>query len=626
MNLLLTTKCYSNCKFCFVPKEVKKEQTEMSFLLFKKYIDHINKLYKTKKPVIGILGGEPTLAKDFPMIAGYAKSYSGGIRLYSSLITDTKNIEYLLGAKNIVLSWNIDAYKQANKINKKLILKNLKLIKKDFKNNVLASITLYANFQIKDFYEIIKILQKYNVNNIRIALDSTNYQSFINYGTEIFEFVKYLKKLKFNLFSSACGHFIKDIFTKEQETFIKNNISNFKYNDCSTNFPLDVLPNGTVVPCVSFCNRNKNIRFLEYNSLNKLKQKITKEYNLVECQTEYCMANNKFNVVVGFTPYDTIEFLKQNNIKEVYCGYYDKNLEKKWPVSFGCINRRGEGVNFSSWTDLRKFTKSAYKNNIKVYFTLNSHYYVKEQYSWLKQLITKIKKENSITGIILNDLGLLLMINQMKFNKDITISTLATAFNSNAINFYKQFGANRIVLDRQLTPKEIMELANSHKDMEFEIFVLSTGGCLFIDGYCSLFHCFEQLKEQKDFGEMIKAKKYDLVTAGAGCCTVLNNFSGKDFNVLSTNKQKFEISKTLGFSCNICMLYELRNIKNLALKIDNRGSNGLGVTNINMLNELVSAVNSSINKEEYIKKAKEILYKYKKVKCNSKLCLYYKDK
>ena len=626
MNLLLTTKCYSNCKFCFVPKEIKKEQTEMSFLQFKKYIDHINKLYKTNKPVIGILGGEPTLAKDFPMIISYAKSYSGGIRLYSSLITDTKNIEYLLGAKNIVLSWNIDAYKQANKINKKLILKNLKLIKKDLKNNVLASITLYANFQIKDFYEIIKILQKYNVNNIRIALDSTNYQSFINYGTEIFEFVKYLKKLKFNLFSSACGHFIKDIFTKEQETFIKNNISNFKYNDCSTNFPLDVLPNGTVVPCVSFCNRNKNIRFLEYNSLNKLKQKIAKEYNLVECQTEYCMANNKFNVVVGFTPYDTIEFLKQNNIKEVYCGYYDKNLEKKWPVSFGCINRRGEGVNFSSWTDLIKFTKSAYKDNIKVYFTLNSHYYVKEQYSWLKQLITKIKKENSITGIILNDLGLLLMINQMKFNKDITISTLATAFNSNAINFYKQFGANRIVLDRQFTPKEIMELANSHKDMEFEIFVLSTGGCLFIDGYCSLFHCFEQLKEQKDFGEMIKAKKYDLVTAGAGCCTVLNNFSGKDFNVLSTNKQKFEISKTLGFSCNICMLYELRNIKNLALKIDNRGSNGLGVTNINMLNELVSAVNSSINKEEYINKSKEILYKYKKVKCNSKLCLYYKDK
>lgn len=292
MNLLLTTKCYSNCKFCFVPKKMKKEQTEMSFLQFKKYTDHINKLYKNKKPVVGILGGEPTLAKDFPMIIGYAKSYSGGIRLYSSLVTDTKNIEYLLGAKNIVLSWNVDVYKQANAVNKKLILKNLKLIKKDFKNNVLASITLYPNFQIKDFYKIIKILQKYNISNVRIALDSTNYKAFFNYGTEIFEFIKYLKKLNFNLFSSSCGHFIKDIFTREQEMFLKSNINNFNYNNCSTNFPLDVLPNGTVVPCVSFCNRNKNIKFLDYSNLRDLKSDIKRKFELNKKYSKICIAQN----------------------------------------------------------------------------------------------------------------------------------------------------------------------------------------------------------------------------------------------------------------------------------------------------------------------------------------------
>ena len=338
---------------------------------------------------------------------------------------------------------------------------------------------------------------------------------------------------------------------------------------------------------------------MEYNNLNKLKSKIIKEYNLTEQQTNYCMANNKFKVVTGFTPYDTIEFLKQNNIKEVYCGYYDKKLENRWPVSFGCINRRGEGVNFSSWKSLINFTRTAYKNNIKVYFTLNSHYYVKEQYPWLKQLITKIKKEKSVSGIIVNDLGVLLLLNRMKFNKDVTISTLATAFNSNAINFYKQFGANRIVLDRQLTPKEILELASLHKDTEFEIFVLSTGGCLFIDGYCSLFHCFEQLKDEKKFGKMVKAKKYDLTTTGAGCCTVLNNFGNKDFNIVSNSKRKFEISKTLGFSCNICMLYKLKDLKNISLKVDSRGSNGSGVTNINMLKELLFAVNSSISNKAY---------------------------
>ncbi|MBR3628464.1 MAG: 4Fe-4S cluster-binding domain-containing protein [Elusimicrobia bacterium] len=291
MNFLLTYKCQSCCKFCFVPKELKKEQKEMSFLQFKKYLDHIKKLYKNKKPLVGILGGEPTLAKDFPMIIGYAKSYKGGVRLYSNLITATKNIEYLLGAKNILLSWNVSSYIQASAENKKLIIKNLKLIKKYFKNNILASITLYSEFKINDFSKVIKILKRYNINNIRIALDSTNYKAFINYGTEVFAFIKHLRKLKFNLYSSACGHFIKDIFTTEQEKYLKQNIHNFKYNNCSINYPLDILPDGTVIPCVSFSNRNKKINFLKYNTLKELKLEISKKFNLYKTKYINCVAN-----------------------------------------------------------------------------------------------------------------------------------------------------------------------------------------------------------------------------------------------------------------------------------------------------------------------------------------------
>ena len=291
MNFLLTYKCLSDCKFCFVPKEVKKEQREMTFAEFKKNLNHINKIYKNKKPVLGILGGEPTLAKDFPMIIGYAKTYKGGVRLYSNLITDTNKIKYLLGAKNIVVSWNVSSYIQANAQNKKLILKNLKLIKKDLKNNFLASITLYKDFQIKDFFKIIKILKKYDINNIRVTLDSTSYNAFKNYGAEIFEFIKYLRSLNFNLYSSSCGHFIKNIFTKEQEKYLKQNVHNFKYNDCSINYPLDVLPDGTVVPCVSFSDRSKNIKFLYYESVSGLKKEISKKFNLEKIKYKNCIAN-----------------------------------------------------------------------------------------------------------------------------------------------------------------------------------------------------------------------------------------------------------------------------------------------------------------------------------------------
>ncbi|MCR4662926.1 MAG: hypothetical protein K5622_03450, partial [Endomicrobiaceae bacterium] len=125
----------------------------------------------------------------------------------------------------------------------------------------------------------------------RIALDSTNYKSFINYGIKIFEFIKYLKEQKFCLYSSSCGHFIRDIFTKEQEHYLKQNIHNFKYNDCSKNYPLDVLPDGTVIPCVSFADRNKQINFLKYNSLKELKLKISTKFNFDKIKYKNCMAN-----------------------------------------------------------------------------------------------------------------------------------------------------------------------------------------------------------------------------------------------------------------------------------------------------------------------------------------------
>ena len=83
-------------------------------------------IYKKTKPVVGLLGGEPTLAKDFPLIISHAKTYTGGIRLYSNLITDRSNIEYILGAKNMVLVWNVGSYLQATIKNKHLIIKNEK--------------------------------------------------------------------------------------------------------------------------------------------------------------------------------------------------------------------------------------------------------------------------------------------------------------------------------------------------------------------------------------------------------------------------------------------------------------------------------------------------------------------
>ncbi len=328
---------------------------------------------------------------------------------------------------------------------------------------------------------------------------------------------------------------------------------------------------------------------------------------------------NNFKTIIGLNTNDDISGLIKNGIDEVYCGYYDNEFNKKWPVSFTTVNRRGEGVNFASFNLLKTATRKLHKHGIKSYITMNG-YYTQEQYRWLVKNIQKISLEKSIEGIIANDIGLLVLLKQLKFKKHITISTLGTAFNSNAVCFYKKFGASRIVLDRQLNVREIKKTALKYPELEFEVFVVSTGGCLFIDGHCSFFHCLEKPAD-KIKHKIVRIEKYDTTTAGAGCCELLNCFSQKQYSTPGSTNIKFNLSQTMGFNCNICMLYKLKNIRNISLKVDNRGSNGSGVTGIEMLKELLDHVEKSNKYKQYVSCAKKTLLKFKKVKCNPKICL-----
>lgn len=292
MNFILTTQCLSKCKFCFVPGKLRAKQKEMTFADFKNYLEHINLICSKNKPAIGILGGEPTLAKDFPIIAGYLKSYQSLVRVYSNLITDTKKLEYLAGAKNIVLVWNAGAYLIAEKQKQNLILKNLKFIKKNLKDNITASITLYPDFKTNDFDGIIKILKKHKIKKIRIALDSTNHRKFLDKGNEVFDFCKYLSDNKFQIISSYCGHFLKGMFNPEQNKYLKHKIVNFNYNDCSKNFPADIFPDGSIVPCMAFANKTGSVKFTDYTSLKKLKTAIIKKFKLNKIKQGSCPLNN----------------------------------------------------------------------------------------------------------------------------------------------------------------------------------------------------------------------------------------------------------------------------------------------------------------------------------------------
>ena len=154
--------------------------------------------------------------------------------------------------------------------------------------------------------------------------------------------------------------------------------------------------------------------------------------------------SNHFNILPGFTPTDSLVEFSLKNIKTIYVGFYDDYSEKKWPVAFNTINRRGEGGSFFGKKAFSSFIKKAEKYNVSVYVVFNVNY-TKQQIPWIIKSIKFVSKFNAVKGIIVNDINLILLLKN--YEKEIIISTLGTNLNSYVIEFYKEFGAKRIVLD-----------------------------------------------------------------------------------------------------------------------------------------------------------------------------------
>lgn len=311
--------------------------------------------------------------------------------------------------------------------------------------------------------------------------------------------------------------------------------------------------------------------------------------------------SNHFNILPGFTPKDSIDEYSSKNIKKIYVGFYDDYSEKKWPVAFNTINRRGEGGSFFGKKAFSSFIKKAEKYNFSVYVVFNVNY-TKQQLTWIMKSIKFVSKFNAVKGIIVNDINLILLLKNYK--KEIIISTLGTNLNSYVIEFYKELGAKRIVLDRQLTAKEVFKILDKFPEIQFEIFFLMGDGCFFIDGYCTSVH----------IQETDSNARYDNCINSTLCMKVFNDLKAKDNKI---------VSNMLSYKCNLCLLYFLIKYKNVTIKIPNRTiTDSTGISIINTIQDIETQLNKKNMTLNKLKKyCSSLLLKNKKIKCNSKVCL-----
>ena len=133
--------------------------------------------------------------------------------------------------------------------------------------------------------------------------------------------------------------------------------------------------------------------------------------------------------------------------------------------------------------NLKIATKIAKELNKKVYLTLNIFAFdndIKKLYETLPVI-----EEAKPDALIISDFGILKVVQKELKDIDIHISTQTNTLNSEAVKFWRDLGANRVILARELSLFQIEEIRKNVPDIELECFIHGAQ-CMSYSGRCLL--------------------------------------------------------------------------------------------------------------------------------------------
>ncbi|MFX1531643.1 MAG: peptidase U32 family protein [Promethearchaeota archaeon] len=155
-------------------------------------------------------------------------------------------------------------------------------------------------------------------------------------------------------------------------------------------------------------------------------------------------------------------------------------LGKADAVYFGVesFNMRMYSDNFKL-NDLNKIVKTCHNNNIYTYLATNIVIYENE-FLFLDNVLDKAV-EAEIDAVIIHDIGAIHLAKEKGLN--FHISTQANISNSHTALFYESLGAQRLILARELSLEQIIEIKNKVNKAEIECFIHGAQ-CTSISGRC----------------------------------------------------------------------------------------------------------------------------------------------
>lgn len=251
MNLIITTNCNKNCKYCFVPKD-EFHNMELEQI---KYISSFHDFNHIK--IINILGGEPTL---HPELAKFIKimrasNRKGLIQIFSHCGNDRAALEEVED-DNIILVANCYEDRDNPKVHA-----NLELAKKRGWTVVLSYTIYRKEIEVK---KIIEFCRETGIRIVRWSLAMPAYKmknSSISL-VECSEFISIIEKFNKSLLANkiasyndcplpmCMNHFQRNMSCGQHESVYVNGI---RYGDC--NPPYDIYPDYILTGCMGIGDR-----------------------------------------------------------------------------------------------------------------------------------------------------------------------------------------------------------------------------------------------------------------------------------------------------------------------------------------------------------------------------------
>ncbi len=189
--------------------------------------------------------------------------------------------------------------------------------------------------------------------------------------------------------------------------------------------------------------------------------------------------------------------------KMKYAFYYGADAVYLGLVDFSLrALRKGELIDE---TNLKTAVDIANKLNKKVYCTLNIFAYdddIEKLYNTLD-----IIKEAKPHALIISDFGILKVIKENIPDIDIHISTQTNILNSKAVEFWRDMGARRVILARELSYKQIEKIRKNCPDIELEMFIHGAQ-CMAYSGRCLLSDYMTKGSRQANQGNCAQACRW----------------------------------------------------------------------------------------------------------------------